>query len=229
MLSNPNEKRLGTGMNEEQIHSYSGIREALVGMGAKSSMIDQLSLPALTAIFEIVRNYSVPGQAKKRSGRPKRGVLAENLSPLDKKILNALLSSTGTVSSAILSREFNVPLSTVHRRRKWLESHLVDKSYRLRAESFGMRTAELFISTKNGSTPTVASELLCMRDVVFSVSRTMSESGIDLTAKVICRDHEDLANILERINSIDSVDKVRWCDYIEVIGRNNYPPSLVTS
>ena len=215
-----------TGMSEGRLQSYSHIREALLEMGAKSSIIDQLSLPALTAVFEIVRECSTASQAKK-PGRPKKGVLAEDLSSLDKKILKALLSSTGTVSSATLSRDLGVPLSTVHRRRKWIESYLVDKSYTLKAESFGMRTAELFISTKNGSTSAVAGELLRMCDVVYSVWRTMSESGIDLAAKVICRDHEDLANILERISSISSIDKVRWCNYIQVIGRNNYPSSSI--
>lgn len=214
-------------LNEGQFQSYSDMREALIGMGAKSSTVDQLTIPALTAVLEIIRDYSMSSQVKRGPGRPKREPLAESLSVLDRRIVGALLSSTGTLSSSALSKQLGVPLSTVHRRRKWLEAHMLDRSYTLKAESLGLKTTELFISTKNVSTSKVARELLELRDVILFVWRIMSESGIDLEAKVIFRDHEDLANILERINSIDAIDRVHWYNHIEVIGKNDYPLSLV--
>jgi DNA-binding Lrp family transcriptional regulator len=226
MLSNSTTRKLGgindqevISLHEVQFQSYSNMREALVGMGVNSATVDMLSLPALTAVLEFLRNQSLAKTPSRVRGRPRGRIPQENLSNLDKKILKALLSSTGTVSSATLSKELDIPLSTVHRRRGWLESNLLNRSYTLKAEMLGMRTAELFISTRNGTTSAVARTLLELRDTVFTVWRTISESGIDLEARVIFRNYEQLANILERINSIDGVDKVCWHEQIQVFGK----------
>jgi DNA-binding Lrp family transcriptional regulator len=146
---------------------------------------------------------------------------APRLSDIDKKILRALLSSAGAVSSATLSDELGIPLSTVQRRRRRLESHLVDKSYTLRAESFGMRTAELFISTKNGSTSAVANKLLALGAMVDSVVRVIGDNCTNIILDVRFRTNPELLRVIEQIRSFNGVVAVSWIERIGVEGQNS--------
>jgi DNA-binding Lrp family transcriptional regulator len=146
---------------------------------------------------------------------------APRLSDIDKKILKALLSSAGTVSSATISDELGIPLSTVQRRRRRLESHLVDKSYTLRAESFGMRTAELFISTKNGSASTMANKLLALGAMIDSVVRVIGDSSTNIILDVRFRTNSELLRVIEQIRSLNGVVAVSWIERISVEGQNN--------
>ncbi|WP_415282152.1 winged helix-turn-helix transcriptional regulator [Candidatus Nitrososphaera sp. FF02] len=143
------------------------------------------------------------------------------LSTVDKKILKALLSSTGTVSSASLSEELGIPLSTIQRRRRRLESRLVDRSYTLKAESFGMRTAELFISTKNGSTAEVANKLLTLGAMVDSVVRVIGDSSTSIILDIRFKTNPELLGVIEQIRSLSGVVTVSWIERISIEGQNN--------
>jgi DNA-binding Lrp family transcriptional regulator len=143
------------------------------------------------------------------------------LSTVDKKILKALLSSTGTVSSAALSEELGIPLSTIQRRRRRLESRLVDRSYTLKAESFGMRTAELFISTKNGSTSEVANKLLTLSAMVDSVVRVIGDSSTSIILDIRFKTNPELLGVIEQIRSLNGVVTVSWIERISIEGQNN--------
>ena len=143
------------------------------------------------------------------------------LSTVDKKILKALLSSTGTVSSAALSEELGIPLSTIQRRRRRLESRLVDRSYTLKAESFGMRTAELFISTKNGSTSEVANKLLTLSAMVDSVVRVIGDSTTSIILDIRFKTNPELLGVIEQIRSLSGVVTVSWIERISIEGQNN--------
>jgi predicted transcriptional regulator len=50
---------------------------------------------------------------------------SSKLSDVDKKMLQTLLASSGRVSSLALSRKLEIPLTTIQRRRKRLESEFL--------------------------------------------------------------------------------------------------------
>lgn len=143
------------------------------------------------------------------------------LSTLDKSILKALLSSGGTVSSATISKDLDIPLSTVQRRRRRLEENLLNRSYSLKAEMLGMRTAELFISTKNGTTSSVARALLELEATVDSVIRVIGTSSANIITEIRFRNNSELLDIVEQIRSFTGVVNISWIERIGIIGQND--------
>src|SRR5690606_12332053 len=135
-----------------------------------------------------------------KTNRPKKGLLPV-LSSADRKILKSLLASGGRVSSLKLSRELDIPLSTVQRRRKRLEELFLETSYVLKVDKFGWRRATLFISTQNGLTSSVAREVLGWEDSIISVNRVMGGSEIDLQLEYIFRQNSELLELIEKIRA----------------------------
>ena len=62
---------------------------------------------------------------------------ATNLSDIDKKLLQILLSPNGNIASSSLSKELGVPITTIRRRRKRLERDYLKVHYVLDIEKFG--------------------------------------------------------------------------------------------
>lgn len=196
------------------------ILENLEKLGVNPEMLDQLSIPALNHLLKTLQKAASSSPAQSRPGRRKSHELARVVSPADKKILKALLSSTGGVSSLTLSKELDIPLSTVQRRRKRLEANLLEMSYTLKVERFGWRTATLFISTRNGMTAAVGKEILSLSDGVKSVNRILGENSADLMVEIIFRNNAELLNMVEKMKSINGVGNVFWIELIEPMGKN---------
>lgn len=127
----------------------------LVTDAFKSFSIEELS----DLLYGLNKTISTYKHTQKADRIAKNGLMPV-LSQADKKILKSLLSSGGRVSSLKLSRELDIPLSTVQRRRKRLEESFLETSYVLKGEKFGWRRATLFLSTQNGLTSSVVKELL---------------------------------------------------------------------
>lgn len=149
------------------------------------------------------------------------------LSTVDKKILKSLISSTGEISSLVLSKELGIPLSTVQRRRKRLESIFVEISYSLKPEKFGWRTVKLFISTERGMTSSIAMQLISWQEIVTYVYRTMGEATVDLEAEIVFRDNYELLDMIGRIKAISGVNNVLWSETIQVLGKNDNCYNLI--
>lgn len=197
------------------------ILENLQKLGVNPAMLDQLSIPALNHLLKTLEKAASNQSHGGRPARRKHLEFTRVISAADKKILKALLSSTGGVSSLTLSKELDIPLSTVQRRRKRLEANLLEMSYTLKVERFGWRTATLFVSTRNGMTAAVGKEILQWKENVICVSRTMGENSIDLKADIVFKDNEELAETIGRIKAIEGVERVSWSEQIKTIGRNN--------
>ena len=67
-----------------------------------------------------------------------------NLSDIDRKILQILLSPNGNLKSSSISKELGVPINTIRRRRKRLESEFLKSYYVLDIEKFGWRRVDKF-------------------------------------------------------------------------------------
>jgi DNA-binding Lrp family transcriptional regulator len=148
------------------------------------------------------------------------------LSTVDKKILKVLLNPDGLVSSLYLSKKLGIPHATIQRRRKRLEKELLKFTYSVDLEKFGWRRADLFISTRNGKTPSVAKKLLST-DIVTYVRRTIGEHTIDLRAEIIIKDNAELLDMLEKVKSIDGVSDAIWSEVVQVVGRKRSIPSWI--
>ncbi|HEX7031623.1 MAG TPA: Lrp/AsnC family transcriptional regulator [Nitrososphaera sp.] len=194
--------------------------EELSKLGVATEAFESFSIEELNdLLYGLNKVINAYRQAQKGDRSPKKG-LAPVLSLADRKILKSLLASGGRVSSLKLSRELDIPLSTVQRRRKRLEELLLETSYVLKVDKFGWRRATLFISTQNGLTLSVAKELIQWDDSIISVSRTMGGSEIDLQLEFIFRQNSELLELIEKIRAVDGVKNVAWSESIEVIGKN---------
>jgi DNA-binding Lrp family transcriptional regulator len=140
--------------------------------------------------------------------------------------LKVLLNPDGGVSSSYLSRKLAVPQTTIQRRRKRLEKEVLKTFYTVDLDKFGWRRADLFISTRNGKTPSVARNLLS-NDVVTCVGRSIGEHTIDLRAEIIIKDNAELLDFLEKVKSIDGVSDAIWSEVVQVIGRKRSIPSQI--
>lgn len=148
------------------------------------------------------------------------------LSDIDKKLLQILLSPNGNSKSNIISKELGIPITTIRRRRKRLESEFLKLHYVLDIEKFGWRRIDFFISVKNGKVNTVANKLLEIDEVTY-VGKSIGEHTIDLRVETIVKDNVILLDLLEKIKGMDGVNDVVWSDIVKVVGRKKSIPSAI--
>jgi DNA-binding Lrp family transcriptional regulator len=189
-------------------------------LGVNPNALSSLSIDELAVLLSSVKNMviSPPNKADKPKSKGESGPI---LSKSDKTILRRLVLSSGYTSSLVLSRELEIPMTTVQRRRKRLESDLVERNYLLKAERLGWRTATLYITSENGSSIAIGKKILEMNEMVSSVMRNMGENDMDIRVELFFRTNIELASILELIKSIKGVRNVVWSESIELIGKND--------
>jgi len=143
---------------------------------------------------------------------------------VDKEILKVLLDPDGNVSTRTLAQRIAVPLSTVQRRRRRLESKYLDISYTLKLKNLGIRRIDFFLSTTGGNTSDIGSELL-KNDAVVSVSRSVGEHTIDLRVDAVIKDNGELLRLLEMMKAMRNVRDVIWSEIVDVVGRKKSVPA----
>jgi DNA-binding Lrp family transcriptional regulator len=150
----------------------------------------------------------------------------KKLSEVDKKMLQTLLASSGRVSSLALSRKLEIPLTTIQRRRKRLESEFLEVDYSLRLDKLGWRNADLLISTSRGAASSIGKELLS-HNAITRVCRSIGEHTIDLHAQMVFKNNTELLNVIEWIKALDGVKDVVWTEPVELVGKKQPVPEEV--
>jgi DNA-binding Lrp family transcriptional regulator len=196
----------------------------LESMNINTASIESLSDKVLLELLNGLKNLTSQFYQGRRGRPPKNEAEASQEPPIlsnaDKKILKSLIASNCNVSSLTLSRELGIPLSTVQRRRKRLEANLIETVYQLKLDRFGWRSATLFVTTANTSARHIGEEMMAWNNEVVSVKRCMGENSADLQIDIVFRTNRELADIIERVKTIDGVTNVTWSESIETIGRN---------
>ena len=190
-------------------------------LGINASSFTQLSINELQDLLKTVMQMVNDSKQRKRSA--KRGDKDQTpvLSPVDKKILKTLLSSTGEISSLTLSRELDIPLSTVQRRRKRLEADFLEASYSPKLEKLGWRVAMLFVHTEKGNTIGVGKEILSWKDSTVRVWRAIGAETTDIITEAIFKENKDLMDIIERVKAIKGVTNISWIELVSTLGKND--------
>ena len=116
-----------------------------------------------------------------------------SISELDRKLLKILLMPNGhSKSSKSISTKLGIPVTTIRRRRKRLESKFLKIQYVLDIEKFGWRRIDFFISIRNGLVNDVAEKLMGIDDVTY-VGKSIGEHTIDLRVETIVKDNASCA------------------------------------
>ncbi|HSA72947.1 MAG TPA: winged helix-turn-helix transcriptional regulator [Nitrososphaeraceae archaeon] len=150
------------------------------------------------------------------------------LSQLDRKILKILLTPNGHLKSTkSISTKLGIPVSTIRRRRRRLESKFLKMQYVLDIEKFGWRRIDFFISIKNGLVNDVAKKLMDLNDVTY-VGKSIGEHTIDLRVESIVKDNVVLLDLLEQIKGMEGVRDAVWSEIVNVVGSKiSIPNSII--
>jgi DNA-binding Lrp family transcriptional regulator len=150
------------------------------------------------------------------------------LSQLDRKILKILLTPNGHLKSTkSISTKLGIPVTTIRRRRKRLESKFLKMQYVLDIEKFGWRRIDFFISIRNGLVNNVAEKLMGLNDVTY-VGKSIGEHTIDLRVETIVKDNVVLLDLLEQIKAMEGVRDVVWSEIVNVVGSKiSIPNSII--
>jgi DNA-binding Lrp family transcriptional regulator len=148
------------------------------------------------------------------------------LTEIDRKMLRLLLETEGSIPTHEISQQLGIPLSTVQRRRKRLETNYLLKHYSLDPMKFGFRLIDLLIYTEGGGTIEIGKELLKREEVTFA-ARTIGEHTIDLRVEVFVKDNAVLLDLLEAVKAMQGVRDVIWTEVVETIGKKNPPNHFV--
>lgn len=142
-------------------------------------------------------------------------------------MLKILLSPNGDLkSSKSLSAKLGIPITTVRRRRKRLESKFLKMHYILDIEKFGWKRVDFFISIRNGMVNAVANKLLTSDEVTY-VAKSIGEHTIDLRVEAIVKDNGSILDLLEKIKAMEGVKDVVWSEIVNVVGRKISIPSSI--
>lgn len=150
-----------------------------------------------------------------------------DLSTLDRKLLKILLEPNDDLKSTMnISVKLGVPITTIRRRRRRLESTFLKLHYVLDIEKFGWRRVDFFISIQNGLVNAVANKLMQLNDVTY-VGKSIGEHTIDLRVETIVKDNSVVLDLLEAIKAMEGVKDVVWSEIVTVIGRKISIPSSI--
>jgi len=125
-----------------------------------------------------------------------------------------------------LSKKLRLPALTIQRRRKRLEREFLDKEYSLCLEIFGQRRIDFFISTTNGKTDVLASDILSL-DQVTKVGKSIGQRTIDLRVETVIRNNHELLDLLEKLKAMDGVRDAMWSKIVKILGNKMSVPSHV--
>ena len=142
-------------------------------------------------------------------------------------MLKILLSPNGDLkSSKSLSAKLGIPITTIRRRRKRLESKFLKMHYILDIEKFGWKRVDFFISIRNGMVNAVANKLLTSDEVTY-VAKSIGEHTIDLRVEAIVKDNGSILDLLEKIKAMEGVKDVVWNEIVNIVGRKISIPSSI--
>lgn len=188
--------------------------------GINAGVLESLTLQELADLVYGMSKIAKSSQPRAKNGEKSQGDIAPiYLSAVDKKILEMMLASEGDVSSVMLSRELNIPLTTLQRRRKRLAG-LVHISYSLDWKKFGMRSMMFFIATENVAPSKIGSEIISWPEVS-SVAKMFSSNGFDLMVQVVLKTNKEVVDFSEKVRGLTGVKEIFWNELIEVVGKNN--------
>jgi DNA-binding Lrp family transcriptional regulator len=137
---------------------------------------------------------------------------------LDARIIEELISDA-YISSTDISKKHKAPLSTVQRRRRYLENTLLIRRYEIDLKKYGFRIGEITVLPKSGASKEIVDEILSKYPKnILSISVKI-DSAVILTVSTYFKTTDEIHNMMERIHSIPSVEDVKFAENVEIIRR----------
>jgi DNA-binding Lrp family transcriptional regulator len=150
-----------------------------------------------------------------RNNKPKQGHKGVQTS-LDVRIIEELLNDA-YVSSTDISKKHRAPLSTVQRRRKFLEDTILTRRYEIDLKKQGFRIGELTVFPENGASRAIATGIFSRySNHILSVSMKI-DGSIILAVLVYFRTTNEIHEMMEGIHSMSGVENVKFAETVEIM------------
>lgn len=198
--------------------SRAELLKEIESLGINTGCLQALTVDQLSNLLYDLNKAANQNTAPKASHRSVKDTAGNNLSAVDKKMLKALLESHGSPSSLQLSRDLQIPISTVLRRRKRLMEQFIRHSYSLRYEAFARRNVTFIVSLGAGNRSEVVGEVLSLKGVT-SITRTFGD-GLDLKIEAVVETNEEVVELSEKIRSVPGVQRVSFFECLEILEKN---------
>lgn len=138
------------------------------------------------------------------------------LGSLDTKIIEELLNDA-FISSTDISKKHKAPLSTVQRRRRYLENTILTRRYEIDLKKQGFRIGEITVITENGASEEIISRILLKYpNHILSITLKI-DGGIMLGVLVYFRTTTEIHDIMVGIHSMPGVQNVKFAETVEII------------
>jgi DNA-binding Lrp family transcriptional regulator len=138
------------------------------------------------------------------------------LGSLDAKIIEELLNDA-FISSTDISKKHKAPLSTVQRRRKYLENTILTRRYEIDLKKQGFRIGELTaISEKGASKEIIRGIFSKYANHILSITVKI-DGGIMLAVLVYFKTTTEIHDIMVGIHSMPGVQQVKFAETVEII------------
>ena len=142
------------------------------------------------------------------------------LDDINIKIVSELVRQPD-ISSLVLSKKLDIPLSTLQRRRAKVEKAILRKNYTFNYKAFGGRVGDLIVDVDKGKSKEVAQNLLKKYKNNIVSCNTRINSQHNVSAHVIYKGTEELHELIESVRTMDYVTGVDWSEMVGVVGDNN--------
>jgi DNA-binding Lrp family transcriptional regulator len=138
------------------------------------------------------------------------------LGSLDAKIVEELLSDA-FISSTAISKKHKAPLSTVQRRRRYLENTILTRRYEIDLKKQGFRIGEMTVIPENGSSKEVTNAIFSKyANNILSI--TVKIDGIiSLAVLAYFKTTTEIHDIMSGIHSMPGVQRVKFAETVEII------------
>lgn len=152
------------------------------------------------------------------------------LGSLDAKIIEELLNDA-FISSTDISKKHKAPLSTVQRRRRYLENTILTRRYEIDLKKQGFRIGEMTVIPENGASKEIIRGIF-LKYANYILSITVKIDGaINLAVLVYFKTTTEIHDIMEGIHSMPGVQQVKFAETVEIIRnkRNEIGKTVVSS
>jgi len=141
------------------------------------------------------------------------------LRSLDSKIIEDLLNDA-FVSSTDISKKHKAPLSTVQRRRRYLENTILTRRYEIDLKKQGFRIGEMTVYPQNGSAKKIIDKIFSKYpNRILSISIKI-DGSIVLTVMAYFKTTTEIHDMMADINSMAEVENTKFAETVEIIRDN---------
>jgi DNA-binding Lrp family transcriptional regulator len=135
---------------------------------------------------------------------------------LDEKIIEELLNDA-FISSTHISKKHKAPLSTVQRRRRYLENTILTRRYEIDLKKQGFRIGEMTVVPQNGASEKIISGIFSKYPNHILSIVVQIDGAIILAVLVYFKTTAEIHDIMVGIHSMPGVENVKFAETVEII------------